>query len=237
MPPPTGYHPYSQPEQRKGGGGMGLVIAAVFVLLLLAGGGVVGIVGYQQGWFSKADGGPPSSGGGGGGGGGTTDSATAEQLFQEGYQLQSKNDNVGAIEKYRAAIAKQPQLAKAHRNLGAALVNTKQYREGIKELETALDQDPSPNDQVYYNLGLAHFKLKDYAQAGDYFKRAAETGKKDPEAHALAGFALDNANDETGAEVEYQMYLKADPNGQYVNLVKDILHGEAGAPDADSVDF
>jgi len=235
VPPPSyGQQAYGvAPAVKKSGGGVGIVVAALLVLLLLGGAAAVAVVGYQRGWFSSA--------GSTNGNANTNtslppDTASAEELFQQGYQLQTKNDRQGAILKYRAALAKDPKLTKAHRNLGAALVDTKQYRDAIKELESALEQDPTPNDQVYYNLGLAHFKLKEYSQAGDFFKRSASAGT-DPEAHALAGFALDNANDEADATSEYKLYLKTSPTGTYADLVKGILSGTQDVPSADEFDF
>jgi serine/threonine protein kinase len=233
--PQQGYQPFVAQPAAKKGGGAGLWIGLVLMLVVLGGAGAVGLVGYQQGWFSKVDAPGPGAGPAGGGAGPTT-AATAEQLFQEGYELQSKSDNAGAIEKYRAAIAKQPQYPKAHRNLGAALINSKRYTEGVAELETAMQQDPTPNDQVFYNLGLGHFKLKNYAKAGDYFKRAAEIGK-DPDAHALAGFSLENAGDEDAADAEYRKYLAADPDGSYAATIKQILAGKAPVPTSDDFDL
>jgi hypothetical protein len=236
--PPTPYphqpiQPYPQPAQKKGGGA-GLWIGLFLVLVVLGGAAIVGVVGFTQGWFSL---GTTTAGPNGGDSGGpTTTGPSADELFQEGYQLQVKNDNAGAISKYRAAIAKQPQFPKAHRNLGAALVNSKQYEDAIKELDTAMEQDPSPNDQVFYNLGLAHFKLKNYEKAADYFERAAEVGN-DPDAYAFAGFALDNVGDEKGADVVYKKYLKAAPSGSYAEVVKGIMSGNADVPTADTVEF
>jgi tetratricopeptide (TPR) repeat protein len=185
---------------------------------------VLEAVGHANTNASNGNSGPPA------------DTETAEQLFQQGYDLQVKNDNAGAIAKYRAAIAKQPQFPKAHRNLGAALVNSKQYQEGIKELEVALQQDPTPNDQVYYNLGLAYFKLENYEKAGEYFKQAAEYGT-DADAYAYAGFALDNAGDEEGADEEYKKYLSKKPDGNYAPLIKGIMSGKSSVPTAEDVEF
>ncbi len=233
-PPPTPYPTYPPQPTPKKGGGAGIWIGLVFVVILLGGVAAVGVFGYTQGWFTKSTtGGPPT---GGPTNAGPTDTASAEQIFQEAYELQKRNDNSGAIEKYRAAIARQPNFPKAHRNLGAALVNSKRYDEGIRELETAIEQDPTPNDQVYYNLGLAYFKLENYSKSGDYFKRAAAIGT-DPDAYALAGFALENANNQADADEAYKKYMEKQPTGRYADLIKGIIAGRASVPTADDVEF
>jgi serine/threonine-protein kinase len=227
------YQPYA-PAAKKGGGGAAVAVGVLLVLLLLGGVAAVALVGYKQGWFGTAGTGPNANVNVNSNTALPVDTASAEELFQQGYQLQASGDRQGAILKYRAALAKDPKLTKAHRNLGAALVDAKQYSEAIRELETALEQDPKPNPQVYYNLGLANFKLKEYVKAGDFFKRASVD---DPEAHALAGFALDNANDQAGADAEYKAYLAKSPTGQWADMVRGILSGKVGVPDADKFDL
>jgi serine/threonine-protein kinase len=235
MQPQMMYQTAPQPVPRKGGGA-GIVVGVLVLLLLLGGGAALVAVGYSQGWFSKGATGGPGPTPGPTTNPGTTDTADAERLYQEGYELQAKNDNSGAIAKYRAAIAKQPQFPKAYRNLGAALVNSRQYEDAIKALNTAVQQDPTANDQVSYNLGLAHFKLKNYAKAADFFDEAAKYGD-DPDAYALAGFALDNSNNSAKAEQAYRKYLTADPNGKYAEIVQGILDGTADVPPADEFEM
>ena len=232
--PPTAWTtPPIPPQPEKKGGGAGLFIGLALGLLLLVGVAGVGAVGYYQGWFSS--GGTTTTAGGETGGGTTTTGTTtgnsaaeAEALFQQGLALQQTGNNPGAIDKYRAAIAKQTEMPKAYRNLGAALVATKQYQEAVRVLETAVKQDPSDGD-AHYNLGMAAFKLEQYAKAAEAFKKASVT---DPEAHAYAGFAYDNAGDQKSATEEYRAYLKAVPDGEAAALVNGIVNGREAVPTA-----
>jgi len=166
--------------------------------------------------------------------GGDSTNDDAYQRYQKGVQLQQKGDMQGAITEYRAAIAARDQFPQAHGNLGAALVEAGKYDEARKELNTAIQQDASPKGEYYFNLGLASFKLEDYAAAATAFQKAS-TLDKDPLNHAYAGFALDNSGDKTGAKSEYEKYLAADPSGEAAPTIRDILAGKAKAPKASEV--
>jgi serine/threonine protein kinase/cytochrome c-type biogenesis protein CcmH/NrfG len=234
-PAPNPFMAVPQAPPRKSGGA-GLLVGGLLLLLLVGGGAAVLAVGWSQGWFSKGTAAGPGTTGGPTTGPGGADAAEAERLFQEGYQLQSKNDNEGAISKYRAAIARQPQFPKAYRNLGAALANSGQYEDAIRALDTAMQQDPAPNDQVFYNLGLSHFKLKNYLKAAESFQRAGQMGN-DPDAYAFAGFAYDNAGNKQQAGEAYRKYLAASPDGTYAGRIKDILDGKGEVPTADEFEM
>lgn len=158
--------------------------------------------------------------------------AEAERLFDEGYKLQVAGKDSDAIEKYVQAIAKNPNLTKAHRNLGAAYVNTGRFQEAVKSLETAQQQDPKPDAQLLMNLGLAHFKLKEYQKAAEEFEKAGPLGK-DAEAYAYAGFAYDNAGNPSLAREAYTKYLSKDPGGALAPVVKDVMAGKSKAPSAE----
>lgn len=247
MPPPPVYAP---PEKKKGGAG--IWIALVLVVLLLGGGAAVVAVGYSQGWFggktttassssSGSSGGSTTSGSsssgssssGSTGGTSTSDSDEAYTIYEDGFKLQQKGDNKGAIEKYRQAISKRDQFPQAHANLGAALFEEGRYQEAVTELDKALQQNPpdSTKGQAYFNLGMSALKLEQYPKAAIAFKEAQQYDK-DPLSYAYRGFALDNAGDAAGAKVDYQKYLDKDPDGPAAQIIRDILAGKGKAPTA-----
>lgn len=233
---------YAQPAPKKGGKGIGIILGVVALLLVVIVGTGVGILGYTQGWFGggKATAGPttapPTTPTTGPSTGTTSDPASnspdADRLFDEGYKLQVAGKDADAIEKYVQAIAKNPNLTKAHRNLGAAYVNTGRFQEAVKSLETAQQQDSKPDHQLLMNLGLAQFKLKQYQKAAESFEKAGPLGS-DPEAYAYAGFAYDNAGNASLAREAYTKYLAKDPAGALAPVVKDVMAGKSKAPTAE----
>lgn len=236
---------YAQPAPKKSGKGVGIILGVLALLLLVVGVGGVGIFGYTQGWFSRGTTtagpttspttGPTTVPTTGPSTGTTSDPATnaeADRLFDEGYKLQVAGKEGDAIEKYVQAIAKNPSLVKAHRNLGAAYVNTGRFQDAVKSLETAQKLDAKPDPQVLTNLGLAYFKLKDYQKAAESFEKAAPLGN-DAEAYAYAGFAYDNAGNPSLAREAYTKFLAKDPGGDLAPLVKEVMSGKAKAPTAE----
>jgi predicted negative regulator of RcsB-dependent stress response len=236
-----GAQPYIPPPPAKTGGGAGKWIALVLVL------GFLGVVviggGLTIAFWDKITGSTQTAG---------TDPATpstpsngtkapstpadpgndeAYKRYQKGVQLQQSGDTKGAIAEYRAAIAQRGQFPQAHANLGGALLDAGQYDEARRELTTAIQQDPSPKAEYYFNLGMVCYKLEDYTAAADAFKRSTDI-KADPLAYAYRGFVLDNAGDREGARTEYQA---ADPTGEAAPVVRDILAGRAKAPKGSEV--
>jgi tetratricopeptide (TPR) repeat protein len=58
---------------------------------------------------------------------------------------------------------------------GTFLLRSDKHQAAIEQLKLA-EQYAGPDGNVYYNLGLAYFDLKDYGKARDYAKRAYELG-------------------------------------------------------------
>jgi tetratricopeptide (TPR) repeat protein len=68
--------------------------------------------------------------------GGNEDAVAA--LFSEGEALARKGDHRAAIEKYDAALAKEPKAAKLHAYRAISLMASKQYDEAQRSIESAL---------------------------------------------------------------------------------------------------
>jgi serine/threonine protein kinase/Flp pilus assembly protein TadD len=156
----------------------------------------------------------------------------------QAYSLNNKADmveeNKKAIDEYRQAIALQPVYPQAHENLGVALYSTGNAEAAIAEYRTAIEQytkqQQKPTSQVLTNLGLALFDTRRYQEAADAFRKAYEIDSTDTDLLAHRGFALHNAGNVEGAKELYNQYLKAAPNGDYANAIKEILAGRAKPP-------
>ena len=67
---------------------------------------------------------------------------TALKLNNEGAALEKTGDLRGALEKYRAAVALDPQHVGIRMNLGVALLRLGQWKEGLSELREVIRRDP-----------------------------------------------------------------------------------------------
>lgn len=66
----------------------------------------------------------------------------ALQLNNEGAALEKSGNLRGALEKYRQAVALDPEHAGFHMNFGVALLRLGQWKEGLAELRDAARRDP-----------------------------------------------------------------------------------------------
>lgn len=85
----------------------------------------------------------------------------AEQLAQLGYRLIQAGAYEKAVEKLRASLALDHSLAFAHASLGAALAELKQLDEADRELNVALQLEPT-NPAYLYLKGVLQFHRKNW---------------------------------------------------------------------------
>ena len=74
---------------------------------------------------------------------------------------------------WRDAVAKGPQMARPHVNLGKALLRKGGLDEAIAASQRALAIDPDL-DRAHYNIGTAYMRQERYELAVAYFRRALE---------------------------------------------------------------
>ena len=85
-------------------------------------------------------------------------SKQAADLIQQGYEVLSEHDAVGAEHMFRQAIEVQPEVEAAHRGLGLALREEGRLSDAFRELQTATRLDPSDSD-AHYTLGSVEWAL------------------------------------------------------------------------------
>ncbi len=74
------------------------------------------------------------------------DAFTALRLNNEGAALEKRGNLPGAAEKYRAAVAVDPEHVGIRVNFGVALLRLGRWKEGLSELREALRRDPRNAD-------------------------------------------------------------------------------------------
>jgi Flp pilus assembly protein TadD len=78
-------------------------------------------------------------------------SLEADRLIAEGNRLEERGELSAAVDKYAAAVARAPQHAGAHLNLGIGLQALGELDAAAASYETALRLDPS-SPYPAYNL-------------------------------------------------------------------------------------
>jgi Tfp pilus assembly protein PilF len=79
-----------------------------------------------------------------------------------------------ATVEYRKAIENKPSDRQAHFNLGRILVNHKQYKEGIQQLEKTIEPEDENTPRYVYALGAALARSGDRQNALRYIRRARD---------------------------------------------------------------
>jgi len=125
--------------------------------------------------------------------------------------LQAKNDLVGAIKEYEAAVRLRPQDTTGNNALGAALVAAGQGDKAVAYLERALKTRPDYFD-AHYNLGMALAGQNDFEGAAQQFQLASKLQPNDANVEANLGAALAEIGRFAEAKAHFERALQIDPN-------------------------
>ena len=119
---------------------------------------------------------------------GTADANDAESLYIAGVQQLWQENWAAALVYFQKAIAKNPQYAEAHYNLGVAYGILGRYEEEIGAYKQAIRIKPDYN-KAQYNLGVVYGSLGRYQEAIEAFKQAIRIKPDDSKAHNNLGTA------------------------------------------------
>ncbi|MBI4662895.1 MAG: protein kinase [Verrucomicrobia bacterium] len=138
---------------------------------------------------------------------------TAEELTDEGFKLTQNDDWVGAVRKYKEAIAADPKYVRAFSNLGFALNSLGKYDDAIQILTeaTALTKEKPVLHRIYDYRGFSKSNLKDYEGAIEDFTKAIGLADHNPRVyhHRAESKALAGKYDEAYSDV--LQALRLDP--------------------------
>lgn len=96
----------------------------------------------------------------------------------------------------RKALALKPDYTEAKNNLGRLLTERGRPREALPILESAaMDLTYEKPARITLNLGIAHFKLKDYKKAREYFSKTLDFGRDNCMAQNYLGRSYYEVND------------------------------------------
>jgi Flp pilus assembly protein TadD len=109
--------------------------------------------------------------------------------FNVAADLSEKHDFVAAVPAWRKAVELNPEDARAHNNLGAALVETGKPEEALREYRRSLELNDQ-SSQAHNNLGSILAQEGKLDEALEQFERAVELNPDNGRAQSNLGGAL-----------------------------------------------
>ncbi|MBZ5718825.1 MAG: tetratricopeptide repeat protein [Acidobacteriia bacterium] len=138
-------------------------------------------------------------------------SATVEELEQKGDAFQADKNYIDAADYYRAALKKQPNLARLHNKLGISELQRQRFKEAKKEFERAIRTDHQYAD-AYNNLGVVFYEQKNYGKAIKQYQKAIAIRADAASYFCNMGAAYFNKKEIENAFRAYSQALQLDPD-------------------------
>lgn len=134
------------------------------------------------------------------------------------YFAEQKLDD--AADSYLKATEVHPTSARGFINLGRVRSSQKKFEEAVEPLTKAVELEPTSGDANYF-LGECYLQLKKGSKAIPYLNDAANNGR--PEAHLRLGWLYNAAGMKDKAAIEYEEYLKKNPDYPEKNKLKEYI--------------
>lgn len=155
---------------------------------------------------------------------------TAPQLTDEGFELTRIYNWGGAIQRYEAAIDKEPEYARAYANLGFALNKLGRYEKAITTLTKGikLTTDAVVSHRMLDPLGFAKSNLKQFEGAIEDYTNAIGLNAENPRVlvhRAEARAQLGTPDQEAQAYNDVTEALSLDPHYPHALRLKSLLEG------------
>ncbi len=136
--------------------------------------------------------------------------ANAPDLIAQGNALEDAGQFPQALQRYEAAIALAPQLARAHLNRGNVLLASGDTDAAVNAFETALKHDPD-YAAAHFNLGNVYVRAGQADAAMAAYGRAIALKPDFVDAHIALGGALDDDRQYAAAIAHYRLALAIQP--------------------------
>jgi tetratricopeptide (TPR) repeat protein len=144
-----------------------------------------------------------------------------DATFENGYELAVDDLNLGDVEGARKIFAEMLRsfgdTASVHMDFGLAYSNSDSQEDAIKELQTAITEDP--------NLPGAH-----YALAYTYLSTAGNTRVAEAEAELRDEIAISNQDAQSYAALGHLLATHAQDSADKIEAEKDLKHAVELAP-------
>ncbi|HET9528184.1 MAG TPA: tetratricopeptide repeat protein [Pyrinomonadaceae bacterium] len=125
-----------------------------------------------------------------------------------------------AEQAYQHAVLVKPTSPRAQFNLGRLLSSQKKFAESIEPLTKAVELQPTSADANML-LGESYLQVRKGSKAIPHLNEAAKHGR--PEAHLRLGWLYNAAGLKDKAALEYEEYLKKNPEYPERNKLKEYI--------------
>jgi Flp pilus assembly protein TadD len=162
--------------------------------------------------------------------------------FDQAVELGEKGQDAAAIAEWTQLAAANPEEARIHNNLGAALARTGKFDQAIPEYRKALDLNPQYSS-VHGNLANALMKAGQTDEAVLQFQRALELTPESADIHNAYGSALARKGQLDQAMQEFATAIKINPrlaeahNNLGIALMSAARADKSGEPAAAENEF
>ncbi|RFZ83027.1 tetratricopeptide repeat protein [Mucilaginibacter terrenus] len=161
----------------------------------------------------------------------------AQANYQMAFVLFSSGRSADAVTYIHNAIKGSTDskfAAAAYSLQGSIYGNLNRSEESIAAYKNAIAADSS-NQRIYYNLGIAYFKAKEYAAAEQQFADALKRDIKDAGSARMYALATFHQNKRTEAILGFCYFLSLEPTGvrstEAFGNLQNILQGGALKPE------
>jgi tetratricopeptide (TPR) repeat protein len=137
------------------------------------------------------------------------DTATAEELEEQGDNLRAHNLHLDALDSYKAAIRKKP-TAVVYNKLGITYILLRRPTEALAAINHSIQMDKKYGD-AWNNRGSIAYMEGNYRKASKDFEHAIRLNDQNASYHSNLGSSYFNRHDLVKASREYQVALKLDP--------------------------
>jgi tetratricopeptide (TPR) repeat protein len=146
--------------------------------------------------------------------------AEAYLMMGVAYRAQSNIEEAGAA--LRKCIELNPRSGPAYAALGEVYNDRKDYAEAEKTLLKAVELLPE-SFQAHEELARTYWAQQNWQQAEPHAARALALAPNSPAAHLLMGNIELRKKNGQAALLQFQEYLKLDPNGALAPGVRDLV--------------
>jgi tetratricopeptide repeat protein len=138
-----------------------------------------------------------------------SETATPEELEQQGDELRGQKAFLDAMDYYRLALKKN-DTAVVHNKIGMCLLQLRREQESRKEFERAIRLNKD-YPEAYNNLGALYYNLRKFGPAVKEYKKAIKLNDANAAFHTNLGYAYFAEKDFDRASREYQRAIQIDP--------------------------
>lgn len=138
-------------------------------------------------------------------------SASAEDLEQKGDQLRGEKAFLDAVDYYRAALKKQPGVARLYNKVGISELLMQRYKEAKKDFEKAIRADRTYAD-AYNNLGVIYYLQRKQGNAIKQYNKAIALRQDSASYYSNLGAAYFSKKDLPNAVAAYKQAIEIDPD-------------------------